>query len=131
MSRVRSFRRATLILGFAAILAMALPARAQAGSAVVAFNLKFLPGDSTLPAQTSPSITAGQDLEFVNADVTCMPCDHTLTHKPAAGKPVLFDTPGLAVGQQIMVPGVRLLVKGTYNFYCKIHPFMTGKLVVS
>ena len=113
-------------------MAFVAPARADIGSVVVAANLMFAPGDPRLPAQTSPSITVGQDLEFVQADAVCRPCDHTLTSvaKDSRGKR-LFDSGILAVGQQVMVPGVKALGRGSYPFFCAVHPSMKGTLVVS
>jgi plastocyanin len=124
--------RRALAFALAAIAAAAFaaPARADTGSAVIAFNQMFLPGDPGLPAQTSPSIKPGQSLLFLNVDAACT-CDHTITS--VAKKPNntrLFDTSIVHFSANAEVAGVPALPAGSYPFFCGVHPTMRGTLVV-
>jgi plastocyanin len=68
------------------------------------------------------TVTAGQDVSVANEDAA----PHTLTQKPASGKP-LFDT-GTLRGRDT---GTFTAGKpGTYQVYCVIHPFMKGEVTV-
>jgi plastocyanin len=84
---------------------------AKAGAnAIVIKNFAFAP--KTLTA------TAGTKLEVTNADGTV----HTLTAKDKS-----FDTGDLDGGKRATVV---LKQPGTYEYFCEIHNYMTGTLVV-
>ncbi len=51
------------------------------------------------------------------------PSEHTVTSTIGA-----FDSGNMAVGQIFSVTG---LAPGVYNYFCTIHPFMTGRLTVN
>ncbi|HVF78556.1 MAG TPA: cupredoxin domain-containing protein [Solirubrobacteraceae bacterium] len=77
-------------------------------------EFKFVPETAT--------VKAGQKISVPNADSA----PHTLTEQPSSGPP-LFDT-GNVSGRQtgsFMAPKA-----GTYEYYCELHAFMKGKLVV-
>jgi plastocyanin len=71
-----------------------------------------------------PRVSPGERIEVRNADSIA----HTLSAGPAVGIASLFNTGTINPGQIrfLTAPGRA----GGYAFYCKIHPFMTGLLVV-
>jgi plastocyanin len=73
-------------------------------------------------------IRTGDSLTFFNTDPFSGVVGHTLTH--LSPKP-RFDSGLLAAGAMGEVKGVPDLAAGTYDFFCTVHPFMTGKLVVN
>lgn len=73
-------------------------------------------------APASATVKAGQEISVANADAA----PHTLTDQPSSGQP-LFDT-GNVRGRKT---GTFTAPKaGTYAFYCELHAFMKGKLIV-
>jgi plastocyanin len=62
-------------------------------------------------------ISKGGRVIFSNSSGTA----HTATDKGA------FDTGRIKAGKAVVV---RFEQKGTFNYHCKIHPFMHGKIVV-
>jgi plastocyanin len=85
------------------------PALASASKTVTIDNFEFTP--QTL------RIDKGVRVVFSNSSGTA----HTATDKGA------FDTGRIKGGKSA---AVRFQQKGTFNYHCKIHPFMHGKIVV-
>jgi plastocyanin len=86
-------------------------ATAKAGAhAIVIKDFKF--GPPTL------TVAKGTTLKVANADGTT----HTLSAKNAS-----FTTGDLASGKSATI---KLNRAGTFSYYCKIHNYMTGTLVV-
>ncbi len=86
-------------------------ATAKAGPhAIVIKNFAFTPATLT--------VAKGTTLKVTNADGTT----HTFSAKNGA-----FSTGELAGGKSATV---KLNTSGTFSFYCKIHNYMTGTLVV-
>jgi hypothetical protein len=54
---------------------------------------------------------------------------HSLSQAVTPGKE-LFKTPIISPGTSIPVAGVAQLPRGEYRFTCRVHAFMSGKLVV-
>ncbi len=69
---------------------------------------------------SSGSVAAGSPIEVTNLDGA----DHTLTANNGE-----FDTGTLGQGQTATISAPS--TPGTYEFFCVIHPSMTGQLVVS
>ena len=111
-------RRALAAAG--AVLALAAPA-ASADEEIAA-------GPPAQYITTSVTIDQGERLMFRNLDTT----GHDVTAKlPGVdGKP-LFGTPIIPTGASAFVDGSQYLTTGSYDFYCSIHPFMTGTLHVT
>jgi plastocyanin len=82
----------------------------RGANAVVIKNFAFAPGNLSVPKGTSLKVT--------NADGTA----HTLTARDDS-----FNTGDLDGGQTTTVALKR---SGTFEYYCKIHNYMTGTLVV-
>src|SRR5262249_32085867 len=82
------------------------------------------------PAYDPDSGTASSDalLKWVNQDTV----PHTATsgknnNDPDSGK--LFDSSYLDPGKSYSVPASKL-GSGTHNFYCSVHPYMTGSITI-
>lgn len=91
---------------------VSLPASAAPAARFQIVDFSFSPAQRT--------ITVGQKVGWVNQGFA----DHTATS----------DTPGL-FGSPILAPGGRFQASfptaGTFTFHCRIHPFMTGTVVVN
>jgi len=99
-------------------------ARAQ----VPIFGSIVIPKDAATNGYATKLVTISQDggLSVVNLDSI----DHTVTSVATDGDgDPLFDVI-VPPGATISVPAAKLLAAGTYDFYCRFHPNMQGKLVV-
>ena len=83
---------------------------------VVIKNFKFTPA--------APRVRPGQRVEVKNEDSVA----HTLSAGPAAKFSNAFNTGLVAPGHVMFFTAPTQA--GAYPFYCKVHPFMTGMLVV-
>lgn len=87
------------------------PATQHSSSAqVVIENDTFKPATIT--------VDKGQQITFVNRDDD----PHTVTAIDGS-----FDSKGLAGGDSF---SYKFTKSGTFNYYCKVHPFMKGTVVV-
>lgn len=99
-----------------AVLAMLTPASAAPGYVVAP------PGATVAGYLPKPVVLQkGNALKFLNLDTA--PHDVRSTSG-------LFYSPVITIGKQKPVWGANLLKKGTYAFYCSIHPNMKGSLRV-
>jgi outer membrane protein assembly factor BamB len=65
-------------------------------------------------------------LTFLNLDLN----QHDVDNKVPPGQPKLFDSPLIGTGQTVKVKFYGPLEAGkTYQFYCSLHPNMTGQLI--
>lgn len=123
--------------GVAAVLAcMSLGAMSGAG-AVVALTQ---PG-STVSGYTTPVVfhRAGAELTYTNLDIDAhdvVSDDNSLDGAPPhcfqfpPGGCPLFYSPLIGLGETSPVYGADLVEPGLYGFYCSVHPWMRGTLVV-
>lgn len=99
----------------AALLVTALFAASAPGYAkevtVTISNFAFSPEKTT--------IAAGDTVKFVNADDTI----HSIVAKDGA-----FHSDGLDTDDSF---SYTFAAAGTFDFYCGLHPFMTGEIVVN
>ena len=65
-------------------------------------------------------VTAGATVTWVNTDNVA----HTVTNKAA---PPLFDSKTLHTDDKF---SFEFKTPGTYDYFCKPHPYMTGKVIV-
>jgi plastocyanin len=98
-----------LLVGQAAPAAQQGPAQASRAKTVEISNFKFRP--ATL------NVTKGTEVFFSNSSNTA----HTATDRGA------FDTGRIKAGK---AAAVRFGQRGTYSYHCKIHPGMSGKVLV-
>lgn len=78
--------------------------------------------------------TAGSVVSFTNLDQTTHDVTSRDTRvvvvKKKKKKVPLFSAPITSGGQMTEIPGTAALKPGSYDFYCSLHPGMTGTLVV-
>jgi plastocyanin len=94
--------------------AAAAPAAATGGSAVTINNFAFSP--------TPLKVKSGAKVTVTNKDSTT----HTWTAD--SGDAVTWTSPDLSPGSSFSFTFSK---PGTYSYHCKIHPSMTGSVVVS
>ena len=63
----------------------------------------------------------GSPLNYTNLDTVA----HNVTSSQG-----LFSSPTESLGGSAPVSGVQNLAPGTYSFYCSLHPWMTGQIIV-
>jgi len=83
---------------------------------VVIKNFMFTPNN--------PDVRPGERIEVTNEDQVA----HTLTAGPAAADNKLFTTGSVGPNQTKIIAAPKRA--GMYPFYCTVHPFMTGMLIV-
>ena len=90
------------------------------GTLVVAVNNHFIPEINLDQGGTLQfvNIDGGSDTEFHGHSLT------DLRERPR------FTSALVAFPEAGEVKGVSSLAAGTYNFFCEVHPFMKGRLVV-
>ena len=120
MSLRRARGRGSIVVAFVAliaVLAMLTPASAVQSYVVAG------PGNATSPVYYTPFVVLqkGQNLVFLNGDIA--PHDVRST----TGK---FYSAIITIGKKTTVIGANKLAKGSYKFYCTIHPVMKGTLRV-
>ena len=120
-------RKLIVALALLGSVAAGLPAHAATpGAVVVTAHFTFVPGDNDIGGLTL-TMSAGTELEFVNADIA----NHSVT-SDIVGK---FDSGTKSSGSSGAVTGTASLAPGTYGFHCKIHPTgvnqMIGTLIVT
>jgi plastocyanin len=114
-----------------------LPIAARPFAAAIAVSMAAAPAASAderieagPPQQyTTKTVTMdqGERLTFRNLDTDV----HDVTAKDKLqGKP-LFSTPIIDTGSEVFVDDSQYLTTGSYDFFCSVHPFMTGTLKVS
>ena len=92
-------------------------APASGGTTVVAKDIAYQPTSLSIPANTATTIT------FDNQDAA----PHNIAIKDASGAQVFK---GEIVTQQKIDYKVNALPAGAYQFWCEVHPNMTGTLTV-
>ena len=92
-------------------------APAAGGTTVVAKDIAFQPTTLSIPADTATAIT------FDNQDAA----PHNLAIKDASGAQVFK---GEIVTQTKTTYNVNALPAGAYQYWCEVHPNMTGTLTV-
>ena len=88
------------------------PQAPQAAVVVTIENFRFSPAEITVPA--------GSVVKWINKDDV----PHTATAK---GKGPAFDSKTLDTDEGY---SFEFKKAGVFNYYCKVHPHMTGKVIV-
>ena len=92
-------------------------APASGGTTVVAKDIAYQPTSLSIPANTATTIT------FDNQDAA----PHNIAIKDASGAQVFK---GEIVTQQKIAYNVNALPAGAYQFWCEVHPNMTGTITI-
>ncbi|HEX6493119.1 MAG TPA: cupredoxin domain-containing protein [Candidatus Dormibacteraeota bacterium] len=100
----------------------AQPARAAGGAMVTVYADHFLP--ATVTVEHGGTVTFFDPDPWGNGEAP----GHTVTERHVP-KP-RFDSGVVSLGKAGEVSGVSSLAPGTYDFTCRIHPFMHGTLIV-
>ena len=107
-----SMLRRPLLAALVAVATLAVSAPAFAKEVTVTIsNFAFGPDKTT--------ISAGDTVKFVNADDTV----HSVVAKDGA-----FHSDGLDTDDSF---SYTFKTAGTFDFYCGLHPFMTGEIIVN
>lgn len=116
----KATRRSSIVIAIVsivAVLAMLTPASAAPGFIVAG------PGAASAGYLTRPAVLQrGMNLKFVNLDLALH--DVVMTHNTSIRSPLI------GIGKQAIVVGANTLPKGTFGFYCSIHPNMRANLKV-
>lgn len=94
------------------------------------FTIEIESQDAPYYAPNEVVVPKGSTIEFINTDIVA----HTATSTNAAQdetSPVedeRFDTGLLSSGKSVVI---ELNEEGEYNYFCQIHPWMRGKIVVT
>lgn len=113
-----------VMLAAAVGMAALLPFPASAGPAG---NMEVVAAPWTY-SMSPVHVPQGETLTFTNLDPLSGE-GHSLTHAVRPGSE-RFLSPIIPPGTNAPVAGVEKLERGTYQFTCRIHPFMAGTLVV-
>ncbi|AFU57772.1 blue copper domain-containing protein [Candidatus Nitrososphaera gargensis Ga9.2] len=96
-------------------------------------SIKILEGSSIQgnPAYEPTIVTASRDsvIIWVNEDAA----PHTVTSGIGISDPEtgnMFDSGSIGKGQKFSLPVSRLEETGTFDYYCTVHPFMKGKIII-
>lgn len=115
-------RRRSLIACVALLFVVALLVSAGGTSHAALGPVLAGPGSAATTYYTPRVVMLkGQSLNFRNLDVAM----HDVRN--AGGK---FFSALIGFGKQTPVVGVKTLAKGTYSFFCSLHPNMKGQLIV-
>ena len=109
------------LLILASLASLAVPSSAYAANnVVVTAAFRYVP--------QNVSVAQGDTLTYVNADVA--PHDVMAVDTGPDNLPIFYSDV-TSTGGQSDVRFVSSLAPGSYDFYCSVHPTMTGTLTVS
>ena len=109
---MRLLRYGFAVALFAGAAGAARPAERRVAATITIDNFRFAPAEVTVPA--------GAVVRWVNKDDV----PHTATAK--GGEPA-FDSKALDTDEGF---SFEFKKPGIYAYYCKVHPHMTGKVIV-
>jgi plastocyanin len=126
--------RTLLLAATAGAAVLALPASAQPLPDGAVNVVAGPQGSATNYVTTQVVATAGTLVGFANLDTTTHDvtsrATRTIVVKKKKRVVPLFHAPITASGGVTAIPGTDGLKPGTYDFYCSLHPGMTGTLTV-
>jgi plastocyanin len=122
------------VVGFVAVVGLAIWADAVRRGTTEARNAEASTGEAAAPSTLRAEnvsidnlvfdpkelvVTAGTTVTWVNADDV----PHTAT---SSFSPPLFDSKTLRTGEKF---SFEFKTPGTYDYFCKAHPYMIGKVI--
>jgi plastocyanin len=110
------------VVGFAVAFVLSLAVTAAIGDQQITAVFHDEYGTPTV------TIDQGQSVSFQNGDIDTH--NVTASQTDANGNP-LFSSTSIGSGKSAVVSGTQYLHAGTYTFFCTLHPFMQGTLVVT
>lgn len=126
--------RTLLLVAAAGAAALAAPATAQPLPEGVVNVVAGPQGSATNYVTTQVVATAGTTVGFANLDTTTHDVTSRATKTVVIKKKKrvvpLFHAPITPSGGVTAIPGTEGLKPGSYDFYCTLHPGMTGTLTV-
>ncbi len=127
-ARNSSFNRVLMVLGGALILATGVvfvtsPGDTAAKPAAVAAGVDRVEIVDFKFAPIATSVAVGTTITWTNRDNA----PHTATSGVTAAPDGVFDTDIITKGDS---KKVKLTKAGTFTYYCNLHPFMQGTVVV-
>src|SRR5574340_1713857 len=117
------------VLALVAIIAVAQPAYAASVPVTIssgAANTKGECSDTNCFNPQDVNVNVGDTVTWTNSD--------TVGHTATSGKPAdnqtgtVFDSSLIAAGKSYTSPAFS--TAGTYNYFCQVHPWMTGEVIV-
>jgi plastocyanin len=126
--------RLLLVAAATAVAALAAPSSAAPLPEGASQVLSGPQGSATNYLTPQVLTTAGSVVSLTNLDQTTHDVTsrdtRTVVVKKKKKKVPLFSSPIVAGGQTAAIPGTEDLKPGDYDFYCSLHPGMTGTLTV-
>lgn len=126
--------RLLLAVTAAAVAALAAPSSAQPLPEGASQVVSGPQGSATNFLTAQVLTTAGSVVSFTNLDQTTHDVTsrdtRTVVVKKRKKQVPIFASPITASGQMAAIEGTESLKPGDYDFYCSLHPGMTGTLTV-
>lgn len=126
--------RTLLLVVAAGAAALAAPAAAQPLPEGVVNVVAGPQASATNYVTTQVLSSSGTTVSFLNLDTTTHDVTSRATKTVVVKKKKrvvpLFHAPITASGGVSAIPGTEGLAPGSYDFYCSLHPGMTGTLTV-
>lgn len=117
-------RRALAVAALALLAGQGFPAAASTVENIVS----SVPRRQYVPTPTVIVVPKGEGLRLVQLDIERH--DVTSVDTDKGGRPLFANPTTLGFGSTGLVVGVDALEVGDWQFYCSIHPEMTGVLKV-
>ncbi|MDE1829212.1 MAG: cupredoxin domain-containing protein [Thaumarchaeota archaeon] len=117
------------VLALVAVIAVAQPAFAANAQVTISSGAANTKGTCSPTSCFNPqtlNINVGDTVTWTNAD--------TVGHTATSGKPsdnqtgTVFDSSLISAGKTYTSPAFN--TAGTYNYFCQVHPWMTGQIIV-
>ena len=117
------------ILALVAVIAIAQPAYAANVQVTISSGAANTKGQCSATDCFNPqvvNVNVGDTVTWTNAD--------TVGHTATSGQPsdnqtgTVFDSSLIAAGKSYTSPAFT--TAGTYNYFCQVHPWMTGQIIV-
>lgn len=116
---MRSKRMTKVCLGLAA--AAVVVSAGGVSNAKLAGYAAAIPGSASAGYATPRVVVQKGSVTFYNYDILLHDLDSTTG---------LWNSPVIGFGKKVKITATSTLKKGTYGFYCSLHPNMKGSIIV-